>query len=189
MNDLSSYTMVPPQMDADALAEMHRQITRRNDEKSRAKLAADNRAAGKAEPRPGDVLYVTPARGIKFRGRAGLRFTDAERTKVVVLEEDATAKPGEVGVSVDGAEQILGDDSLVVFQTAAAAGDALALRAQLDARESELEAARSEIARLRAEARRGAKDPGDGTPARLRAAAAVKGPKDDQGSGQGGLEP
>jgi len=185
--DLTGFTVGPPQMDADMLAEMHRQISEKNEQKARIRLAEANRAAGKAAPRPGDVLYVTPARGIKSRGRAGLRFTESERTKVVVAGEGFQPKPGEVTTTVDGAEQILGDDSLVVFQTAQAAGDEAQLRAQLDQRDADLEAARTEIDRLRAEARRNAKDPGDGSPGRLKAAAEVakgkKDPKDSDGFG------
>ncbi len=198
--DLSAYTMVPAQMDADALAAFNEEVTRKNEERARAKLAASNRAKNIRAPKVGDTLFVAPARGIKARGRAGLRFTEDARTRVLVVkdgEELEPAKPGEpvrVVTTVNGAEQILGDDSLVVFQSAADAGKEAELRSELTAREREIKLMGEELARLRADARRNAKDSDDGSPARLKAAAAAaekagaaadKAPKKDSG----GLEP
>lgn len=152
----------------DELAERYLAITIANEERWRRRIAAKNRAAGRAEPHPGDRLYIRAVNGIKRRNRAGLQFEAGVRREVTVSAMDgaellAAQRAGASVCSVHGAEDLLADDSLIVN-----APDA----------ESELGAEvvrlRAEVDRLVAEARRNAADPGDGTSGRLKAAAKAR---------------
>jgi hypothetical protein len=194
--DPTQFTLNPLQpMDPEAQAEFHAEVVARNEQRHRARIAAANRKAGIAQPQPGDVLFVTPARGIKQRGRAGVRFSDAKRERVFVVEPGAVGtvvQPDSLVVDVYGAEEILADMSLNTHATSAVDADASAERAARERAEAELARVNRENATLRAqmaEARRNAPDPGDGTPGRLkaaRAAAAKAGKPSDDGFESGG---
>lgn len=151
-----------------------------NDAAERARTAAGNRLRGCPEPKPGDRLYVTTARGLKQRARAGLVFRETEKTAVEVIHDDQPR--GANQVYVYGAETILADHmALNVSGQTSSEADAARLR-------SELEAARAELAQVKREAadaakirdaRRNATDKGDGSPSRLKAAAAARGKSED----------
>ncbi len=179
--DPSQFTL--PQMqplDPDEQAALHIELTARNEERALRRQRAANRAAGIGEPRPGDRLYVSPARGIKARGRAGVRFTEDARAKLVVVDPEmprVDAPAGFVAITPDQAEAILGDSSLVTHASSQAETDINGERARADRAEQALEAARRENDTLReavARARREARDPGDGTSGRLKAAARAR---------------
>jgi Skp family chaperone for outer membrane proteins len=155
-------------------AEKHASTMAANDRRERERVAAKNRAAGHAKPEPGDRLYVTTMRGIKRRGRAGIRFVEEARTELFVVDNDpdkrAAVPSGATPVTVDGAEAILHDDALNVSARPATDAEAADLRSQLADRDSELADAKKEIERLRAQARQAAPMDPQGGPARLRAA-------------------
>lgn len=161
-----------------------------NEAKERARVAAANRAAGHAEPKPGDRLYVTTMRGIPQRSRAGCLFKETARTEVAVVADGETlgavvddkGQPtGAYTVSPAGAELILADTGLNVNALGHEAFDAAELRKVVAQKDAELDALRKE---LRA-ARQGAKDAGDGSPQRLIAQRKAKGSSDP---GFGGSE-
>lgn len=177
---LTTQVMIHPE----ELAEHNRRIEEDNERRRRARLAESNRAAGKPAPRPGAKLFVSTARGIPRRARAGLVFTYGTRAEVNVIDApDAEVaekrKAGAYVANVDGAEEILADEALLVHSTGGADPDAAKLRDANAALTEENERLRAELARARANAT----DPGDGTPGRLkaqeaaRAAAAVKSDK------------
>jgi hypothetical protein len=146
-----------------------------NEAKERARLAGANRGKGHAAPEPGDRLYVSTARGIKRRSRAGVTFFEERKVEVLVVADgEALDQGGEVKqVYPAGAEMILADDALNTNAPGATESEAIALRQENESLRAALATATAEAARLR-DARRGAKDTGDGAPARLRAAAAAK---------------
>lgn len=152
-----------------------------NERVARENVAATNRAKGHAKPEPGDRLWVTTARGIPRRGRAGVRFTQDARTELLVVDDDPDRRgqipAGVQTVTVDGAEAILHDDSLNVSSRPATDAEAADLRGQLAARDSELAAMKTELEKLRREARQAAPADPSGGPARLRAARKVSDPE------------
>lgn len=155
------------------------EIMAANERRDRERVAAKNRAAGHAKPEPGDRLYVTTMRGISRRGRAGIRFSQEARTELLVVDNDIDKRgelpAGVVIVTVDGAEAILHDDALNVSTRPATEAEAADLRSTLADRDSELAAARAELATLRREARQAAPPDPQGGPARLRAQRKVPG--------------
>jgi hypothetical protein len=159
----------------------HARIMRENDARARERVAAENRKAGHAKPEPGDRLYVTTMRGISRRGRAGVRFAQEARTELLVVDNDPDKRGdvpgGATTVTVDGAEAILADDALNVSTRPATDAEAADLRSQLADRESELAAARTEIERLKREARQAAPPDPQGGPSRLRAARKITDPE------------
>jgi hypothetical protein len=151
----------------------HAEIMAKNERRALERVAAKNRAAGHAKPEPGDRLYVTTMRGIARRGRAGIRFVQEARTELLVVDNDPDKRgdvpAGAITVTVDGAEAILHDDALNVSARPATDVEAADLRSQLADRDSELSAARAELAALKREARQSAPPDPQGGPARLRA--------------------
>ncbi len=154
-----------------------------NERRERERLAAANRAAGYADPEPGARLYVTTARGIPRRSRAGCTFTDSDRTLVLVvgddhpvgrIKDDKGAEIGGFWVHAHGAEMILADNALTVATQNATEAEASDMRKQLAAKDAEIVALKAEHARALREARMAAKDDPNGGPARLRAARGVK---------------
>jgi hypothetical protein len=187
MDDLSTLAILQP-TDAEVVAAQHAAVLAANDARTRLRLATDNRARGLREPQPGDRMQIQPARGIRpGRARAGIYFPADAWTEVRVLgQDDERPAPNSVSwkaVDVHGAEQILADDSLTSRGTSASeaeAGELRAKNAELEQRTARLEA------ELRA-ARRGAgPDPGDGTSARLKAAAATRAKSEDDFGGRKG---
>lgn len=172
-------------------AEKYARVMAANERRDHERIAAKNRAAGHAKPEPGDRLYVTTMRGIKRRGRAGIRFDDQTRTELLVVDNDPEKRgevpevpEGTLTVTVDGAEAILHDDALNVSARPATDAEASDLRSTLADREAQLAAARSEIERLKREARQAAPMDPQGGPARLRASArAEKKASDPDGFG------
>lgn len=180
MSDPATIASVPFELlHPDEQAERHRRITLDNEARSRERLASDNRRRGIAAPTVGAKLFVTTARGIPRRSRAGLRFTERSKTEVDVtdLGTEELALRQQAGasvVNVFGAEEILADTSLLVHTSSAALDDPNAAAAAI-ARAAELEAANAALRAELAEARRQAPpDPGDGTSSRLKAAAKVR---------------
>jgi hypothetical protein len=146
-----------------------------NEAKERTRVAATNRGAGHAAPEPGDRLYVSTARGIPRRSRAGVTFFESRKVEVLVVADgEPLDQSGDVKqVHPAGAEMILADDALNTNAPGATESEAIALRQENEALRAKLSEATAEAARLR-DARRGAKDSGDGAPARLQAAARAK---------------
>lgn len=159
----------------------HATIRAMNDDRTRRRLAVENRRLGIEEPKVGNRIYATLARGINRRTRAGLAFEKAQPghkiDPVVVIdgtddEVAALRKKGERVANVHGAEQILRDDALVAFLKEPKEGDLVAsdvvqdLQAQLSAAKQELESLRSQRAARAAES----PDRTDGGPSRLPAA-------------------
>jgi hypothetical protein len=182
MNQFVQVEVLDPEEAARRLAEQQAaQETR-----ERARLAAENRAKGYAKPSPGDHLYVMSARGIPQRSRAGCTFNHDKRVEVVVVEDgqpigptmDGATHTGGYSVDVNGAEMILADNALSVTTQGATEFDASELRKQLAAKDAEIERLKATHARELRDARMGAKDTGDGRPARLDAARKVKGGTD-----------
>lgn len=143
-------------------------------------LAAQRQGHPLAMPEPGaKYLVATSGRDIKQRGRCGLRFEHRARRTVEVVnatdkEVDRRVKAGESIATPAGMLEILADDGLsAMLSSEAAAADTVSrteheqMLAARDARIAELEAAA-------AAARRGAADPNDGSPARLKAGAAAR---------------
>lgn len=191
--------------DPEEQARQHAEVVARNEAKERARIAAANRAAGHAEPKPGDRLYVSLAlRDIKSRSRAGVTFEEGKRTEVLVVDVEDTEtaradlaarhKAGDKVASVAGAELILADTGLNVRPISADDVDAGELRAQLARMTAERDQARQDYQRAIAEARRAAPESTDGSPSKLRAAdkarAKLGSPpgKDDDGFGGGGSD-
>lgn len=183
---------IPTQEEAAAKLEAERVA---NEAKERARQAAENRAAGIEEPKPGTRLFVTTARGIARRSRAGCTFHSEGKELVLVVDEhhpvgrikdDAGKELGGWWVNAYGAETILADTGLNVTSQGATEADASDLRKQLAAKDAELAALKAEHHRVLRDARMGAKDTGDGSPARLLAARKARmgaGPDPDFGGG------
>lgn len=188
------------QMDPEEQARQHAETLAKNEARERARVAAANRAAGHAEPKPGDKLYVSLAlRDIKSRSRAGVTFSEGKRTEVVVVDvEDTDAARAELAarhikgdkvVSVAGAELILADTGLNVRPVSVDDADASDLRAQLARVTAERDQAKLDYQRAVSEARRNAPESTDGSPSKLRAAdkarAKLGTPPDDDFGGSG----
>lgn len=187
------YEDLPP-TPAEQMEAVNRLVTKENDRRERLRRARDNRRRGHEEPREGAVMFVSLDRTIEARRRAGVRFERGHRAKVLVIDasdadiakilESGNLPEGADGVvNIDGAEQILADDALVVHQSAAGAEDALQLRRENEALATEAARLREEIASLRS-ARMGAGPSTHGEPSRLNAAreAAAKASKADKAS-------
>jgi hypothetical protein len=147
-------------------AARHAKIIEDNEARTRANRAAANRARNLPAPVVGSKMFVTCVRGIPRRGRAGLRFDPIARREVEVVDLEpaelaARQLAGASVVSVDGAEQILEDESLIVYKVQAHGEDD---KAQLTAENAELRA------QLAAARRNAPADPGDGSSSRLKAA-------------------
>lgn len=149
---------------------MHAEVREGNARKERARVAAANRAAGFPVPQPGDRLFVTSGRGLKLRARAGIAFNDLTPVEVLVIGELDDPPAGVRCVTVSGAEAILNDSALNVRGRNSTDAEVHGLRRELADRDAEIERLRAENARVLREARMGAKDAGDGSPARLTAA-------------------
>lgn len=162
-------------MDPEEAARLLEAKSAENAAKERARLAAANRALGLPEPKPGDRLYVTTARGIPRRSRAACLFSELGKTEVRVVSEDQPTGPvmdgdkhtGVFAVHAHGAEMILNDSSLTVTAQNAQEVDASDLRRQLAAKDAEIERLKTDHARQLREARQSARDAGDGSPQRL----------------------
>lgn len=150
--------------------------------RTKTRLAAQNRAAGHAEPQPGDRLYVQLQVGIDRRSRAGVVFNSKKRTVVLVTDGQPFDPPtaeqlAEHGVdalvSPDQAEEILGDNALTVGSRSGGDVESSTLRARNAELKGELARVNAELTKLR-RARMDAVDTGDGRPVRLQAAAKAK---------------
>lgn len=171
---------LPPMMiDQDEAAALHARVLSENEVKERARVAAENRAAGKRRPEPGDHLFVEAARGLpaKRRARAGIVFFEGRRRDLLVVSDDDTV--GQDQIQVHQAEVILSDPDLVVGSHGASETEAAGLRADLAKKEAENAQLRAELSRHVREARMAARDDGQGGPVRLRAAQKARGEKPD----------
>lgn len=177
---------IPTQEEAAAKLEADRL---HNEARERARLAAVNRATGISEPKPGDRLYVTTARGIPQRSRAGCHFRETAKSTVLVVDEAESIGPimegdkptGGYRVHAHGAEMILADTGLNVNAQGATEVEASDLRKVVAAKDAEIAALKTEHARQLRDARMAAKDDPNGGPARLRAARGVKPPEGEFG--------
>jgi hypothetical protein len=152
----------------------HAAIIAKNLFRERRQVAARNRRAGHAEPKPGDVLHVSLARGLTRRARAGVMFTKGPSVPVEVTDlTDADVleaqKRGKAVVNTTGAELILDDDSLNVRSAPTADEDVDAIRGELERTKEENASLVAELQRLR-DARRAAPESTDGRSTRLAAA-------------------
>lgn len=114
---------------------------------------------------PGSTMFVTTARGIPRRGRAGIVFSDKARTTVKVLGDEAEVaakvKAGGDFVTPEGAAAIAEDDGLQMFGDR---GPDSSVVDEKDRRIAELEA---EGAALRAKVAKASRAGGEGGPERL----------------------
>lgn len=161
----------------------HDEVNKQNARRERMRLRRDNAAAGHDEPKHGDVLHVQLDGGVTVkRNRAGIRFERGQRHQIKVVDRPdsevaAMQRSGASVVTIEGAERILEDSSLHVFNSPADMDTLSELQSVKSQLEEELRVTRAENAELAAAmraARQSAKDPGDGSPARLQAAAAAK---------------
>lgn len=165
----------------------HRLVTADNERRVRVMRARSNRRNHSEIPAPkvGTTYYVSLARGLIRRNRAGVKFEAGVRVEVKVVDGDeaelrqknhAGATPALV--TINGAEEIIEDDALTIYPRPELADEdvtnaLLEARARNAALEQELKTTRAEAAQLR-EARMNAKDEGDGKPARLMAQAQAR---------------
>lgn len=173
LEDVTLEDLPPTQFELDQ--HRHALVGLQNEARERRRVVKANRAAGHPAPRVGDKLYVSIGdRTLMRRSRAGLRFEGKGQRKTVEVV-DATdeeikvmqAEPNSQDVvNVWGAEQILADEALSINQRAIAPEELDEVRRRNDALEEENRTMREENRKLR-EARQGAKDEGDGAPARL----------------------
>lgn len=102
-------------------ADVRRARQRTLDEESAYRLAESNRAKGIAPPEDGGKIFVSTAKGIPNRRRAGLDFSSTDRREVTISmdapreEFDKLRKGGAYVVDAKGYEEICADDGLVVF--------------------------------------------------------------------------
>jgi len=156
-------------------------ILAENEAKERDRIAAANLAAGHAKPEPGAHYWVTAARGITRRSRAGVTFGQ-ERLQLVVVEsvsDPGDLPAGAIAINVNQANAILNDNGLNVHTRSATEAEAADLRTQLQARTAENAALKAEVERLKREARQQAPADPNGGPSRLAAARKVKAPDPD----------
>lgn len=161
--------------------EKHALITAENERRTRLRLAAANRKRGLPEPKGGDVLHVRLVGGMKRRTRGGLKFAAGASVEVRVVDgPDAEVaerqRKGDSVVSVNGAEEILGDDGAFAVRAAPHGDDAELLAAErqrADSAEAKLKLLQAEIASMKAA--RSAPESTDGRPTRLPAARAARG--------------
>ncbi len=181
MNDLHADDEdLPPTMHE---LEMRRQDaeTRRNYRRELLRIRRDNAKRGHAEPVQGTTLYVQLDGSVSRRRRAGIGFERGQQVAVEVVsatdeEVKAIQATGKNVVNVYGAEQILEDNALHVYAQPMADIGIEALKQSHASLEEELRVTRAERDDLQAkirDARMTAKDPGDGRPGRLAAAAKV----------------
>ncbi len=151
---------VPLPMTPDELAQQRAEAQRLEEEHQRKVCSQNNRKAGHPEPKAGGSLFVTTARGLTARARAGLTFqTIPTEVKIVDMDDKELRQKQVAGasmVSVDGAELILADSNsdhggLTVFQSK----NDVASGAFADKTDDELEA---EVARRKAAKREGSPD-------------------------------
>jgi hypothetical protein len=181
---------LPPTLHEQEVAR-NRVVIRANERRERARVRAANAKRGFSEPTPGDTLFVQLDGSITRRTRSGVRFERYTRIEVQVVEgteEEVKAKQvakvasgGVVDfVSVLGAEYIIEDMALHVYESPAATADVQELERRKAAVEEELKVSRAENARLQEalrkerKARQSAVDTGTGAPNRLQAAAAAR---------------
>lgn len=158
----------------------HAQVTRQNEQRERRRVCAANREAGLAQPRPGDKMHVSIGdRALLRRTRAGIGFEGNGVRKTVevtdLTDQEVTARQaeGKDVVNIWGAERILADSIevggvLAINQRQAPPEELDSVRRANAALEEENRVMREDLRKLR-EARQGAKDAGDGSPARLQA--------------------
>ena len=162
----------------------HEKVTATNIAKERIRLRKANAKKGFDEPTVGQKYHVQLDGSVHRRGRSGVRFERGATVEITVVSDDEHAEikaraPDAPVVTVEGAERIIEDTALHVFERPPAADDLDALRRSHAAVEEELRASRADAAKLRqaiAEmtARRNAPESTDGKPAKLQAQAAAR---------------
>lgn len=174
-------------LNAEEEAAKHVLVLAANEEKERERIIAANLASGHPVPSEGFHMFVSTARGIPRRSRAGVTF-GPDRLQLVVVKDakDPGQIPaGSIPITVTQAHAIIHDNGLNVNARAATEVEAAALRTILASRDGEIEKLKAENQRLTREARQAAVDDPNGGPARLRAAkAAVKSDPDGFGGGK-----
>lgn len=162
----------------------HTLVNEINEKRERHRLRSANAAKGHKEPKVGEKLHVQLDSSITRRTRAGMRFEKGSRVMLtVVSDEDYAAAKAKSDiapvVTVFGAERILEDTALHVFESPATDNDVAELRKQNEQLEADLRAAQDQNADLRRamdamRARRDAPESTDGKPTKLPAQAAAR---------------
>jgi hypothetical protein len=159
-------------------------VTRDNEKREMVRVRRANQAKGFAAPKVGQTYHVQLDSSISRRSRSGTRFEKNHRVAVTVVtnEEFEAAKARSATapvVTVLGAEYILEDDALHVFEAPMSDHDVDALRQRNVELEDEARTAREDNARLRQQlaeraARMSAPESTEGRPTRIPAAQAAR---------------
>jgi len=162
----------------------HTLVNEINEKRERHRLRAANRAKGHDEPKVGQKLHVQLDSSITRRTRAGTRFEKGTRVTLTIVSDQEYAAAKAVSdaapvVTVFGAERIIEDSALHVFESPMSDADVADLRRQNQELEEALAVERAAHADLRAahaamKARRDAPDSTDGKPTKLAAQAAAR---------------
>lgn len=170
----------------------HSRMTAINEKRERLRLRRSNDKKGFEEPKVGQVYFVQLDGSITRRSRGrdprwdypGIRFERNKRVEITVVSDEDYEKtksntPDANVVTVHGAELIIEDGALHVFETPMSSEDIGEIRQRNTELEEELQLARAEVAKLRQaaaemKARREAPDSPEGKPNKLAAARAER---------------
>jgi hypothetical protein len=173
----------------------NQRITEINLKRERFRLRRANQAKGFDEPRVGQIYFVQLDGTVSARTRGsvelpdgtrirGIRFERNRRVEVEVVSDEEflsikATNPGALVVTVHGAEQILEDTALHVFETPLSEADVEELHRKNAALEEEVRTTRDDNSRLRTalaemKAGRAAPDSPTGAPSKLAARAAAR---------------
>lgn len=162
----------------------HARVTQDNNLRERYRVRRANQARGFDEPTIGRTYHIQLDGSVTRRTRSGMRFERNRRVELTVVSDEdfAAAKarsPEAPVVTVLGAEYIIEDSALHVYETPLSDVDVDELKRSHAALEEEVRLTREDNTRLRAQlaeraARMSAPESSDGRPARLPAARAVR---------------
>lgn len=177
-----------PETDIEKEERLRKIETSRNELRDRRDRARRNRRNKIPQPKVGDVLHVSVARGLNRRSRAGITFPKGPSVPVVVtalsddeideMHKGGRTLDGKQVTNTDGAERILedgyGEGAGLIVRSEAFGGEDLAAANQRAAKaERERDEAIAELQRYR-DAQRAAGESPDGRPTRLPALEAAK---------------
>ena len=171
----------------------HARIRELNDKRERNRLRRANAKRGFDQPKVGQTYHIQLDGSITRRSRGadpafpgvpGIRFERNKRVEVTVVSDDEfqdvkSRHPETPVVTVHGAERILEDDALHVFEAPMTDADVEQLTQERDSARSDLKLQTEENARLNAlvaemRARRNAPESKDGQPTKLPAQQAAR---------------